>query len=353
MKRILALCLALAVSCVPAFATGASSQNSNSITFEGDALLEKLYVAPEHSSVTVVGMYVQPSYSVSGVAVPTLNYYAYPPSVPVSRVPLTDPNLGNWVAFVGSGWNSQGTPVRKWDDGTDSTFSHNPYFSTFDYMTSKVPQGDYTYCDFNLDGIVSNTISFSGSCVAVQSIGDVTRQARTLKIFVNGAVVHTVTADRNGIFNLNDFIYTSAVPITDLSFGWYAGSQWTGVTGVKQLLYGFFPYSAKVSFLTSSGAMTGHNQSGQNAINQQNAIESQYTGDMQAKFDQLNIQDFTFGNGLVSALGFTNNLFNSFWSGIGEYKIVYIFPLMLGVVMLVLGRVSKSGGKSKTGKGGD
>lgn len=108
-----------------------------------------------------------------------------------------------------------------------------------------------------------------------------------------------------------------------------------------------------------------------NALAEESAAvsqESQYVGDqimMQTdgekywkdknteNFNALDIGNFSFDNGLMSALGSVGKWFSNLWDALGPVTIIFTFPLVLGISLVVVGRVSRSAGKgSKSGKGG-
>lgn len=70
-------------------------------------------------------------------------------------------------------------------------------------------------------------------------------------------------------------------------------------------------------------------------------------------FNALDIGNFSFDNGLMSALRAVGKWFSNLWDALGPVTIIFTFPLVLGISLVVVGRVSRSAGKgSKTGKGG-
>lgn len=70
-------------------------------------------------------------------------------------------------------------------------------------------------------------------------------------------------------------------------------------------------------------------------------------------FNALDIGNFTFDNGLMSALGAVGKWFSNIWDSLGPTTIIFTFPLVLGISLVVVGRVSRAAGKgSKSGKGG-
>lgn len=71
-------------------------------------------------------------------------------------------------------------------------------------------------------------------------------------------------------------------------------------------------------------------------------------------FNSLDIGNFAFDNGLMQALRAVGKWFSNLWESLGPVTIIFTFPLVLGVSLVVVGRVSRSAGKgSRSGKGGD
>ena len=70
-------------------------------------------------------------------------------------------------------------------------------------------------------------------------------------------------------------------------------------------------------------------------------------------FNALDIGNFSFDNGLITALGAVGKWFSNLWDSLGAVTIIFTFPLVLGLSLVVVGRVSRAAGKgSKSGKGG-
>lgn len=70
-------------------------------------------------------------------------------------------------------------------------------------------------------------------------------------------------------------------------------------------------------------------------------------------FNALDIGNFSFDNGLMTALGAVGKWFANLWDSLGPVTIIFTFPLVLGISLVVVGRVSRAAGKgSKSGKGG-
>lgn len=85
----------------------------------------------------------------------------------------------------------------------------------------------------------------------------------------------------------------------------------------------------------------------------QRVDSEQYWSDKNTEtFNALDLGNFTFGDGVVSALPVVGNLFKGLWDSFGEATLIITFPLMLGVALVIVGRISRSSGKGSK-KGGD
>lgn len=70
-------------------------------------------------------------------------------------------------------------------------------------------------------------------------------------------------------------------------------------------------------------------------------------------FNSLDIGNFSFDNGLMQGLKAVGKSFSNLWESLGPVTIIFTFPLILGISLVVVGRVSRSAGKgAKSGKGG-
>ena len=87
-------------------------------------------------------------------------------------------------------------------------------------------------------------------------------------------------------------------------------------------------------------------------IMQQDNSEQYWNDKNQENFNALDLNNFSFSSGVVSALGTVGNLFTSIWNSLGDTVIIFTFPLILGITLVAIGRVSRHGGKGKDDKGG-
>lgn len=85
----------------------------------------------------------------------------------------------------------------------------------------------------------------------------------------------------------------------------------------------------------------------------QRVDSEQYWGDKNTEtFNALDMNNFTFGDGVVGALPTVGNLFKSLWDSFGDVTLIFTFPLMLGIALVIIGRISRTSGKGSK-KGGD
>lgn len=118
------------------------------------------------------------------------------------------------------------------------------------------------------------------------------------------------------------------------------------VSGIYDLL--------KNALAEESAAVSQESQHVGDLIMMQTDGESYWKDKNTENFNSLDIGNFAFDNGLMSALRAVGKWFSHLWESLGPVTIIFTFPLVLGVSLVVVGRVSRSAGKgSKSGKGGD
>ena len=118
----------------------------------------------------------------------------------------------------------------------------------------------------------------------------------------------------------------------------------TNVTGIYDLLH--------TALADESTALDNKSQQVADQIMQQDNAEQYWNDKNQENFNALDLNNFSFSSGVVSALGTVGNLFTSIWNSLGDTVLIFTFPLMLGITLVAIGRVSRHGGKGKDEKGG-
>lgn len=108
----------------------------------------------------------------------------------------------------------------------------------------------------------------------------------------------------------------------------------------------------KDSLKTESAAVDQKSQQLADQIMQRVNSEQYWSDKNTETFNALDMGNFTFGDGVVGALPTVGNLFKSLWDSIGDVTLIFTFPLMLGVALVIVGRISRTAGKGSK-KGGD
>ena len=97
--------------------------------------------------------------------------------------------------------------------------------------------------------------------------------------------------------------------------------------------------------------LSGNSQTVSGNIQQSNTISSQYTGSMTSQFSSLNLGSFAFATNMVTALTFVSTLWTSFYDNAGDYKIIILLPMYIGICLLVVGMARKLANRGGGGKG--
>lgn len=178
----------------------------------------------------------------------------------------------------------------------------------------------------------------------------------SMDILVNGIVYHSLS----GSEFIGSHLINSSSPIKSIEFVFNMGGSISQTNAlVRDIAYVLRPYLnfrsgsfIKGQYLTS-GALGAYNDEAQDALNQHEAFESEWTSSMTENFNALDMENFSFGTGVLSGFGLISGIFNDLWNAMGEYKILYVFPLTLGIALLLIGRISKFAGRgnSRSGKG--
>lgn len=111
------------------------------------------------------------------------------------------------------------------------------------------------------------------------------------------------------------------------------------VSGIYDLL--------KSALADESAELDKKTEQAAESIMQRTDSEKYWSDKNQENFNALNIDNFSFGDGVVSALGVVGGLFSGLWDALGDGIIVYIFPLILGVALVLVGRLARSSGKGR------
>lgn len=181
----------------------------------------------------------------------------------------------------------------------------------------------------------------------------------SISLYVNDAFVHRFYASSSsgGVLDFASFIYSGSVPVTSISF--VVSPDW-GSISVSEGDSFDLPLRTRLdqmggvqfSVLSGDTVLDGFNDEGQDAINQEDALQSQWGGSMVDNFNALNVGSFSYPDGLMSAFSLVSGIFQDIWSSFGDYALLWVFPLTLAIVLLVIGRISKTAGRGHKAEGG-
>lgn len=99
--------------------------------------------------------------------------------------------------------------------------------------------------------------------------------------------------------------------------------------------------------------LTGETDGIQSGMDNVDNAEQGYISTATDRFDGI-VGSFTGFNGSVaSGVSLVSTLFERVWNSFGEYIVVYSFPLSLGLVLLLIGRISRASARSSRGSSKD
>lgn len=115
------------------------------------------------------------------------------------------------------------------------------------------------------------------------------------------------------------------------------------VAGIYDLL--------KNALADESASLDNKSQSTAEMIMQQSNGEQYWIDKNTENFNALDFDNFSFSNGVVGALSSVGSLFSSVWNALGDAVVLFTFPLMLGIALVLVGRISRHSQKSNGDKG--
>lgn len=115
------------------------------------------------------------------------------------------------------------------------------------------------------------------------------------------------------------------------------------VAGIYDLL--------KNALADESASLDNKSQATAEKIMQQSNGEQFWIDKNTDNFNALDFDNFSFSNGVVGALSSVGSLFSSVWNALGDAVVLFTFPLMLGIALVLVGRISRHSQKSNSDKG--
>lgn len=107
------------------------------------------------------------------------------------------------------------------------------------------------------------------------------------------------------------------------------------------------------AFSGSIGQLPGQTDNLQGQITNNDSAENNYKSDAATRFNELSATFTGFSGGTLSGVSLVSTLFTRVWSTLGEWVIVYTFPLYLGLALLIIGRLGRHSSRSSSDKDGD
>lgn len=231
---------------------------------------------------------------------------------------------------------------------------------------SAEPEYDIEYASFTFPLDISPLGSFSSFEVfgglyhvlyVYHSSGILSIPLSSLTIYVDGVAVRTFSFFDNALTHvIPSYIYNSSVPVSNISI-----ELSYRLTSIPMDTYriGFYFWGMPdddsyfhLTSLSGSAINDAVNDAGQDAIDEEDALQSEWGGSMVENFNNLNVGSFTYPSGLTSAFSLVSGIFQDVWYAFDDYAILWVFPLTLAILLLVVGRLSKFAGRSSQ-DGGD
>lgn len=185
----------------------------------------------------------------------------------------------------------------------------------------------------------------------------------SVDVLVDGQQVLSLSRGSALTIDFGGYVFSGSKSISTISFRWhmpfisfvststsYGGTCNTEIRGLTPI---DSPDSLVISFLDGQDLINAQNDKTKNDINKHEELESQWIGSMTENFNKLDIGNFTFHSGLIAGFAMVSGIFMDIWRGMGDAAIAYVFPLTLGVVLVLLGRISRFGGKRGSEEGDD
>lgn len=97
-----------------------------------------------------------------------------------------------------------------------------------------------------------------------------------------------------------------------------------------------------LSVLDSDAVLDSYTDEAQDSINQHDQIEADWVGQMDQNFNSLDLDTASYPSGLVSGFQLLSGIFMDIWNGLGDLHLIFTIPLTLGIVLVLIGRISKA-----------
>lgn len=182
--------------------------------------------------------------------------------------------------------------------------------------------------------------------------------ATGLHVYIDGQLCRSYSSSPSGGIDLGGFLFSASKPIQNITLvydvpfvGFVSNDASYNGTYTFMLRYADdVDMSGQISFLSGAPVLDGWNDQAQGDLNEHEKYESEWAGTMTDNFNKLDLSNFKFPVPLVSGFALISGIFTDIWNAMGEYRVVYVFPLTLAIVLLLVGRISKFGGSQSSSK---
>lgn len=225
-------------------------------------------------------------------------------------------------------------------------------------LTSNYDVSAYGSSAFSLDGVDSVKLGVEGPYWG----GWHSVYPLSVDILVDGQQVLTLACGSAQFIDFGGYIFSGSADISTISFRWHMPFNYfisdspsfdgTYAFDLRSFVSVDDPKALTISFLDGQDVINAQNNKTKDDINKHEEYESQWTGSMTENFNALGFDSFSWSDSLVSGFSLFSGIFMDIWRALGGATILFTFPLLLGVALLLVGRISRSGGRSGSGKGG-
>lgn len=245
-------------------------------------------------------------------------------------------------------------PKGNYVTGATADVGSDSWFFTLNYDVSS-----FSASAFSLDGIDTYIIGVNGPFY--NSAYNFTYPL-SVDVLVDGQQVLTLSRGSALTIDFGGYVYSGSSNVSTISFRWhmpfsfFVSDDLAYKGSYEYVLRSDVSYSADnqltISFLVGQDVINAQNNKTKGDINKHEEYESKWTGSMTENFNALGFDSFSWGDSLVSGFSLFSGIFMDIWRALGGATILFTFPLLLGVALLLVGRISRSGGRSGSGKGG-
>ena len=311
------------------------------------------FLAKVHHDEVTIGV---PPYEVT---VPAWDEWRRYPDSPYSSPYIVDGTSSSYssMSFF---WNSSYAAIPDTLNDGDVEYLFGPAFtdtvsSSYYPVVMTVDLDISSFGDFSAFEIVGNDQVFS--YVNTPGSGpNATFYYDYCSIVVNGTVVGTyeqlLDSSNRPYFAFPDQIYSFSEPITSIQlvYGFendeIPGSLSYDSSQSYRFQVQFRNYwgdsGLQFSVLSGNSALDGYTDEAQDSINQHDQIEADWVGQMDENFNSLDLDTASYPSGLVSGFQLLSGIFMDIWNGLGDLHLIFTIPLTLGIVLVLIGRISKA-----------